>query len=107
MTPAELSSYVTVTFLAGAPDDGSPVRRRLLEQWVEGYAFSTPIPTPSAGEVFVLRRGDGESVVFGFKVRQDWAEPGRTLITAISASLREGEGTCGSSAPGAGAPAAP
>jgi hypothetical protein len=95
MTPAELREYVRSVFLAAAPRGGEPVRRRLLGEWVEGETYTTSIPAPSFGEVFVLRRRDGDSVVFGFKVRQEWAEPGRDLIAAISDSLREGEASCG------------
>ncbi len=95
MTPAELREYVRRTFLAAASVVAPPPRRLLLGRWLEGEAFTSSIPAPSVGEVFVLRRGDGESVVFGFKVRRDWAEQGRSLITAITASLREGEGSCG------------
>jgi hypothetical protein len=50
--------------------------------------------------VFVLRRSDGDSVVLGFKLRQDWAEQGRQLITAITTSLREGEASCATASPG-------
>jgi hypothetical protein len=95
MTPAELREYVRSVFLAAAPRGGESVRRRLLGEWVEGETYTTSIPAPSFGEVFVLRRRDGDSVVLGFKVRQEWAEPGRDLIAAISDSLREGEGACG------------
>ncbi len=94
MTPAELRAYVRSTFLAAAPLGGEPMRRRLLGRWVEGESFTTSIPAPSLGEVVVLRRRDGDSVVFGFKVRRDWADRGRELITAISASLREGQESC-------------
>jgi hypothetical protein len=94
MTPAELREYVTVVFLAGGGSDGQPVRRRLLGRWVEGESFSTSIPAPSLGEVFVLRRRDGDSVVLGFKMREDWREQGGALIEAITGSLREGESSC-------------
>ncbi|MEX1323993.1 MAG: hypothetical protein AB1Z21_07360 [Synechococcaceae cyanobacterium] len=94
MTPAELREYVAVVFLGGRLDDGPPLRCRLLEQWVEGEAFSSSIPVPSHGEVFALRRQDGGSVVMGFRVRDDWRDHGANLIDAISASLKEGEGSC-------------
>ncbi|MCP9928454.1 hypothetical protein [Cyanobium sp. CH-040] len=94
MTPAELRDTVKVAFLAGQSRDGTPLQRRILGRMVEGEAFTTPIPAPSLGEVFVLRRSDGDSVVLGFKLRQDWAAQGRELITAITASLREGEASC-------------
>jgi hypothetical protein len=96
MTPAELREYVRGVFLAAAPRrDGESTRRRLLGEWVEGETFTTSIPAPSFGELFVLRRREGDSVVLGFKVRREWSEPGRALIGAISGSLREGEEACG------------
>jgi hypothetical protein len=98
MTPAELREYVKVVFLAGGSSDGQPVRRRLLGRWVEGEAFTTAIPAPSVGEVFVLRRRDGNSVVLGFKMREEWREQGGALIDAITATLREGESSCEQSA---------
>jgi hypothetical protein len=49
----------------------------------------------SLGEVYVLRRRDDDSVVFGFKVRRQWSGPGRRLIRPITDSLREGERSCG------------
>ncbi|MCU0528553.1 MAG: hypothetical protein MUD04_03465 [Cyanobium sp. Prado107] len=100
MTPAELREYVTVTFLAGQRQDGTPVQRQILGRPVQGETFTTPVPAPSLGEVFVLRRSDGDSVVLGFKLRQDWAEQGRQLITAITTSLREGEASCATAGPG-------
>lgn len=94
MTSAELREYVKVVFLAGRRGDGQPLRRRLLGEWVEGESFTTSIPTPSHGEVFALRRRDGDSVALGFKMRQDWREQGEALIDAITASLQDGEGRC-------------
>lgn len=94
MTPAELRAYVTVAFLGGRRIDGPPLRRRLLGTWVEGESFMASMPVPSHGEVFALRRRTGDSVVLGFKVRDDWREPGSNLIEAISASLQEAEGSC-------------
>lgn len=94
MTPAELRGFVKVVFLAAGTSNGPPVRRRLLESWVEGESFTTSIPSPSFGEVFALRRRDGDSVVLGFKVRQDWREQGMVLLDTITANLREGEGSC-------------
>ncbi|MEB3264546.1 MAG: hypothetical protein VKJ66_09265 [Synechococcus sp.] len=99
MTPAELRGYVKAMFLAGGGSYGQPLRRRLLGTWVEGESFTTSIPAPSIGEVFVLRRQDGNSVVLGFKVRQDWREQGVALIDAITANLRDGEGSCEQKAP--------
>jgi hypothetical protein len=76
------------------------VQRQILGRAVQGETFTTPVPAPSLGEVFVLRRSDGDSVVLGFKLRQDWAEQGRQLITAITTSLREGEASCATAGPG-------
>ncbi|MFM7674881.1 MAG: hypothetical protein ACKO5F_04685 [Synechococcus sp.] len=94
MRPAELRGYVMAVFLAGGGSNGQPLRRRLLGTWVEGESFTTSIPAPSVGEVFALRRPDGSSVVLGFKVRQEWRKQGNALIDAITATLRDGEGTC-------------
>ncbi|MCP9821040.1 hypothetical protein KBZ18_16335 [Synechococcus sp. Cruz-9H2] len=89
MTTAELRDYVATVFLAGQAKEGTPIQRRLLENLVDGLAFSTPIPAPSLAEVYALRLQNRETVVLGFKFRSDWRSEAESLITAIAASLQE------------------
>ncbi|MCP9842001.1 hypothetical protein KBY93_15440 [Synechococcus sp. J7-Johnson] len=89
MTPAELRDYMATVFLAGQAKAGTPIQRRLLENVVDGLAFSTPVPAPSFAEVYALRLQNRETVVLGFKFLSDWRSEAQSLINAIAASLRE------------------